>query len=252
MECTSQIKPFNYNGKFTGDRLALMITEDGGKLVRTTFYTPEQNRQTRTADVTVDMLGNGVAKVATIYGGTQYENGGLYTIQGNQTDEQKKWVQNNTDIPSFTVNSFSMKEKKSSLPSVNVKLDLTLNRLASVSGKRFFISPNLMNKSTYVPEKIANRKTNVVVRSNYLDLDTVIFHFPENLYPEFLPPPVKIATRFGEYETKYQFDEGKLVYIRKMKIWRGTYPKESYNELIDFYKNVSKSDNTKVVFLNKT
>ncbi len=252
LECTSQTNPFNYPGTFTGDRMALMITEDGGKLVRTTKYTPEQNRQTRTADVTVDLLGNGNAKVVTNYGGTQYENGGLQFILGNQTDEQKKWVQNNTDIPSFTVNTFSMNERRSKLPSVTVKLDLTLNRLASVSGKRFFISPNLMNKNSYIPEKIANRKTDVVQRSNYLDLDTVIFHFPENLYPEFLPAPVKIATRFGEYETKYQFDEGKLIYIRRMKVWKGTFPKETYNELVDFYKNVSKSDNTKVVFLNKT
>ena len=33
---------------------------------------------------------------------------------------------------------------------------------------------------------------------------------------------------------------------------KGEFPPESYNELIDFYKNINKADNTKIVFLNKT
>jgi len=248
LECTSQTSPFNYMGKFTGSRLALMITEEGGKLVKTTSYSADQNSQTRTANVVVDLLGNAKAKVKTTYRAEQYED----VLVGNQTDEQKKWVQNNTQIPSFTVISFVIKEKKDRLPSATVDLDLAVNRYASVSGKRFFITPNLMNRISSVPEKLANRRTDVVRRSNYTDLDTIIFHFPESLYPEFLPAPVKISSKFGEYETVYKFDGGKLVYIRKMKVWKGTFPKESYNELVDFYKNVSKSDNTKLVFLNKT
>jgi hypothetical protein len=121
-----------------------------------------------------------------------------------------------------------------------------------VSGKRLFIAPNLMNKISRVPEKIVDRKTEVVRRTNYLDRDTIQFNVPESLYPEFLPEPVKINSKFGEYEARFQFDAGKITYVRKMKVWKGRFPKETYNELVDFYKNVSKADNIKLVFLNKT
>ncbi len=251
LECTSQTNPFGYQGSFTEDRWALMISEEGGKLVRTKNYTPAQNLQSRTADVSLDLSGNAKAKIRTIYNGIQYESGGLNSVMNN-SDEQKKWVENNTDIPSFSLNTFSMKEVKGQVPSIMVNLDLTLNRYATASGKRLFITPNLMNKLSHVPEKIAERKTEVVRRSNYIDVDTVNFSFPENLYPEFLPEPIKIKSKFGEYEASFKFDAGKVTYVRRMKVWKGRFPKETYSELVDFYKNVSKADNMKLVFLNKT
>jgi transglutaminase-like putative cysteine protease len=252
LECTSQSNPFGYQGSFTEDRYAFLITEDGGKLVRTINYSAEQNLQSRSAEVVLDIAGNAKAKIKTTNKGIQYENGGLTGVLTNQSDEQKKWIQNNTEIPNFNINSFSMVEKRDKIPSAIVTLDLTLNRYATVSGKRLFIVPNLMNRISRVPEKMTERKTDVVRSSNYLDLDTIKFIIPENIYPEFLPEPIKINSRFGEYEATYKFDEGKVIYIRRMKVWKGRFPKETYNELVDFYKNVSKADNTKLVFLNKT
>ncbi len=252
MECTNQTVPFGYMGNFTGDRYALMVTEDGGKLVKTPSYSAEQNLKTRTAKVDVDLAGDAKAQVVTTYRGTQYESGDLnFRLEGG-FDDQKKWVLNNTKIPVFTLNKFSMTQVKDKIPSATVTLDLSLNKYASVSGKRIFISPNLMNKSSLIPEKMLTRKNDVVQYSNFTDIDTIRFTFPENLYPEFLPQPSKITSRFGEYETKYEFNGGKLVYIRRMKVWKGTFPKESYSEFVDFYKNVSKADNTKLVLLSKT
>jgi hypothetical protein len=252
LECTSQTSPFGYLGSFTNDRYALMIAEDGGKVVRTPALKAEQNGQTRNAKIIVDAQGNAKASVRTMYSGTQFENGGLSALLDNQYDEQKKWIQNNTDIPNFVVNSYSITGIRSRIPVATVKLDLTLPRYASVSGKRLFLSPNLMNKSNTALEKLESRQTDVVLYSSYLDVDTVNFKFPENLYPEFLPQPVKIISRFGEYEASFQFNEGSLVYIRRIKVWKGRFPKDSYNELVEFYKNISKADNTKLVFLNKT
>ena len=127
-----------------------------------------------------------------------------------------------------------------------------LNRLATVSGKRMFLTPNLMNRSTYIPEKVEDRKTKVVRKLAYIDLDTISYTVPEEIYPEYLPEPVKIKSRFGEYEASYKLDQGKLVYIRRVKMNKGEFPADSYGELIDFYKSLNKADNAKIVFLTKT
>lgn len=251
LECTSQTNPFGYQGTFTEDRWALMVTEAGGQLVKTINYKPEQNLQSRTAELTIDAAGNAKAKIRTTAKGIQYENGHLnYFI--SSPDKQRKWIEKNTEIPNFNINRFSITEIKNKIPSAVINLDLTLPRYASVSGKRLFISPNLMNKVSSIPPKIGERKTDVVLKNNYLDLDTIKFSFPENLYPEFLPEAIKINSKFGEYEASFQFDAGKVTYIRRMKMWKGRFPKETYNELVDFYKSVSKADNIKLVFLNKT
>jgi hypothetical protein len=88
--------------------------------------------------------------------------------------------------------------------------------------------------------------------SPYTDVDTIRYHLPEGIYPEFLPEPVKIKSRFGEYEAKFIMEQDKLIYIRKVKTTEGEYPPDTYQELIDFHRGMNKADNIKIVFLNKT
>ena len=252
LECTSQTNPFGYLGTFTGDRKALMITENGGKLVHTVRYMSEQNTQIRSAAVNVQVSGDATAKVSTTYAGLQYETGDLNFYLNKESDEQRKWIQKNTSIPSFDVTAFKMVNNKDRIPSALVSTELNLKRFATVSGKRMFLTPNLMNRSTFLPEKLESRKTNVVTRFGYIDIDTIQYHLPEGIYPEYLPAPVKISSRFGEYEVNYILQQGNLIYVRKLKMNKGEYPAESYNELVEFYRNLNKADNAKMVFLSKT
>lgn len=252
LECTSQTNPFGYIGTFTGNRYALMVTEEGGKLRKTTHYPTNKNLQTTVADVTLDLAGNAKAKVVTNYSGLQYENNGLSFVLNYSAEEQKKWIQKNTPIPSFDVGQFSLVDKKGKVPTAVVKMDLTLNKYASVSNKRIFVTPNLMNRSTFIPEKVENRKTPFVLKTGYIDVDTIKFAIPENIYPEHLPSNSKFTSRFGTYESGFKLEAGSLIYYRTLKRNDGEFPAESYQELIDFYKNINKADNAKLVFVSKT
>ena len=252
LECTSQTNPFGYSGMFTGDRKAFMLTDDGGVWVNTPKYNAALNTQSRVADVFVANTGEATAKIKTIYSGLQYENDNLNHILNEGFDEQKKWVLNAIDIPSFDVKTFKIENKKGKVPSATVTLDLSLRHFATVNGKRLMMLSNLMNRNTYVPEKVENRKSNVIRNFEFTDYDTIRYHIPEDIYPEYLPDAVKLKTRFGEYEVSYKLEQGLVVYTRKLIMYKGSYPANSYQELIDFYKNVTRSDNTKLVFLNKT
>ncbi len=251
LECTSQTNPFGYLGSFTGDRFGLMVTDDGGKLVRTPAYQAEQNTQFRSAQVVINASGNATARVKTSYSGIQYENGNLNFIL-NRVDRQREWIEKNTQIPSFDIVSYNMTLLKAKIPTAIVDLELKLDRLGSVSGKRIFLTPNLMNRRTYVPEKLEKRKLNVVRHTAFVDADTIHYQLPEEFYPEYLPEPVQLKTRFGEYESRYTVDQGELIYTRRVKMIKGEFPPESYDELVEFYKAISKADNVKMVFVNKT
>ena len=71
-------------------------------------------------------------------------------------------------------------------------------------------------------------------------------------YPEFLPESFKFNSHFGEYESSFSVSQGKVLYTRKLKMVKGEFPPETYNELIDFYKAINKADHVKIVFVNKT
>jgi transglutaminase-like putative cysteine protease len=252
LECTSQTNPFGFLGRFTDDRYAIMVAETGGKIVRTPRYPMEKNKQVRKGDVFLQLNGDAKASVKTTYSGLQYENENLDGYLNSSPEEQKKWLQENTGIPSFDIASFSFENKRDKIPSAIVSTDLVLNRLAAVSGKRLFMTPNLMNRSTYIPEKVENRKMPVIRKLAYDDIDTIRYHMPEGLYPEFLPPATQFKSQFGDYESSVQIDKGDVIYVRRLRMRRGEFPAESYSELIDFFKNINKADNTKIVFLNKT
>lgn len=229
-----------------------MVTDNGGVLVRTPMFPSESNKQSRIVDVTLDKTGDGNAKSHTIYSGLKYESEYLNFYADRGSEKQKEWIQKNTAIPNFDLVSFKMSNMKNRNPYAIVYAEYSLRKLATVNGKRIFLTPNLMNRSGYIPPKVESRKTDVVIRTGYVDFDTVNYTLPEDIYPEFTPEPIKLKSRFGEYEAQFKIDQNKLIYIRKMKLQDGTYPPESYNELIEFYKGVSKADNTKVVFMSKT
>jgi hypothetical protein len=252
LECTSQTNPFGWMGGFTNDRYAMMVSESGGVLVRTPAYAANLNTQLRNGTVTLDLNGNAIARVRTIYAGLQYENNGLDAVANRQADDHKKWIQNNTQIPSFDIRKFSIENIKEKIPSAKVEVEYTLNRLATVNGKRMFLTPNLMNRHSYIPEKVEQRKTDVVLRTPYIDEDVIEYSIPEAIYPEFVPEAVKLKSRFGEYESSYKVDQGKLIYTRKVRMNKGQFPAASYQEFQEFYKSMNKADNAKVVFVTKT
>ncbi len=252
LECTSQTNPFGYQGTFTGDRKALIITDSGAEVVNTTRYAAADNVRARVAHVYLESSGNATTKLSTTYSGLQYEKGHLNFILDGNFDEQKKWVQSNTNIPSFDIVTFSMKNYKERIPTAQVDLELQLRHYATVSGKRVFLRPNLMSRVSHIPEKVESRKTPVVRRYPYTDIDTIRYHLPEEIYPEFLPEPIRISSIFGEYEATFSVDQGSLVYTRRVIMNKGEFPPERYKDLIDFYRSVSKADNVKLVFLNKT
>lgn len=252
LECTSQSNPMGYMGSFTGNRKALAITDTGAEIVSTPVYTENENLQSRLANVKIDETGNATADVKTHYFALQYESDNLNFFLNNQYDEQKKWIQDNTDIPNFSLKNFKVTEVKDVIPAAIVELSLELNKLANVSGKRMFITPNLMNRFSQAPPPTTERRYPVMRNMAYTDIDTIRFQFPENLYPEFIPKPTKIESEFGVYENSYSMDEGSLVYVRKLIMKKGNFPAGSYNNMVSFYKAIIKADNAKLVLLNKT
>ncbi len=254
LECTSQTTPFGYLGRFTQNRYGHLIAETGSKLVKTPSYDANTDVMIRKANVKLNANGRGTASVLTRYKGARYDDDshvGYYTTSG--ADDQKTWVQKNVRIPSFDIQSYNMKTTyEGNAPVAEVSLNLTLPNLATVSGKRLFLTPNLMNRNSFVPEKLEKRVNDIVVRTPLTDIDSVIYEIPEDIFPEFLPEPVTITSPFGEYESRFFVDQGKVVYFRRFKVKSGEFPPQSYQELVDFYKSVTKADNTKLVFLTKT
>ncbi|MFC6996681.1 DUF3857 domain-containing protein [Rufibacter roseus] len=245
LECTNQMADAGYTGSFTGDRYSLLVTPEGGKLVSTPKFTAQDNTQKRLVKVKLNSQGGGVGEAVTVFTGRQHEDR-TEVLNRLKPDEQLKWLYKATDIPSFEIKKFTL-EKVKGVPQVNENLQLELPRVASVSGRRMFITPNLMNRRQSVPLTTETRKHDVVLTYPYYDVDSVEFEIPAGFKPESVPQPVKISSVFGEYEAKVNMKDGKLVYQRQLTMHKGRFAPDRYAELVEFLKKVSRADQQQVV-----
>lgn len=252
LECTSQTQPFGFLGSFTDDRDVLLITKKGGVLAKTPRYGQELNVMKTTAKVDVASTGDASATIDISYKGLESENDGLHFYLDRSNKDQKDWIYKNTDIANFDIVDFSFDHQKDEIPTIYQKLEVNIKSLASLSGKRMFIQPNLLHKRSYVPKSVENRTQPVVLQSEYINIDSIVYNIPSNIYAEHLPEAVHIESPFGEYHAEFVYEEGRLTYKRTIKMNKGTYPADHYHQLIDFYKEMVKADKIKVVFNNRT
>jgi transglutaminase-like putative cysteine protease len=252
LECTSQTQATGYMSDFTDDRHALLVTPEGGKLVRTPRYTRQHNTLQRLATVKVTADGHATAEVRTRYSGLQQEEGHRHYATATP-EEQKKWLYEHIKLPSFEIASFQLAQHKSRVPVVTETLSLKINALAAKSGKRLFIQPNLFAKWENVPAEMEKRQSEVEVSQfDYLDSDTIQFQLPEGYYLEHKPEDVNVQSVFGHYKVSVKLEANTVTYIRQVSINRGWFPKEKYQEWVEFYRQVARADKMKIVVVSTT
>lgn len=252
LECTNQTQPFNFLGMFTSNRYGLMITEDGGKLVKTPAYDKNINQQSTFGTIAIDPTGKAAAQISVTYRGLKYDDRSVGHYSKLGADKQKEWAERAIDISSFDLVSLTMKTQAGEVPVAKIDYSLHLPNCATLQGKRLFLQPNLLNKLKSVPEKLEIRKTDVVLDIAYTQVDSLVYSVPDGLSVEFLPAAVNLTSRFGDYQVRYLFEGGKLIYVRKLSMNNGLFAKETYPEFVEFLKGVNKADFTKIVLVNKT
>ncbi|ALD22736.1 DUF3857 domain-containing protein [Hymenobacter sp. DG25A] len=250
LECTSQTAPFNYLGDFTAGRHVLLLTPEGGRLVRTPVYQATDNTQFRRAVVQLDEQGNAKATVRTRSAALQQDD--LATYMHNLTPEdQKKRAYGSIGIPSFTISRYNLAAAPAApLPAMVETLELTLPRYATITGKRVFVVPNLLNQSAAPEPLLGERQTDMWQSFAFVDVDTVHLRMPKGLQPETMPAPVQFTSRYGSYSAQTQaLPDGTIQYTRRLQLNRGRYPKAEYPAYLEFRRKISKADKSALVLL---
>jgi hypothetical protein len=245
LECTTQRGPFNYLGSFTGDRNVLLITPEGGKIVKTPAYLPKDNSQIRIINVKIDKDGNAISKSETIYTGEQFEY-----IQGQlfrEAKEQKEFIHNYLDIANPQIIKYNYIQKDKSSPLIEEFLELQLEKVLTSGGNNKFLTLNMLNRRYFSPERADKRITDFKLNMNYSDKDVIVYELPEELKIDFILEDVEINSEFGHYKAFTKVENNKIIYTREQTIFKNHYPANKFNDLVAFYKVIYKADKQKAV-----
>lgn len=251
LECTSQTTAFGYLGAFTANRHALLLTPDGGKLVRTPVYDAAANLRSRRLVLTLDPQGGAVAAATTRRTGLLFDE--YEGVEKLPPDQQRRYVTNQLNLTgTFTLGRLRFSRAADSAtrtcqPRLTEDLSLTLPTAAARSGTRLLLAPNLLAQWSALPPA-SERAADLWLPLAATYVDTVVVRLPPNARAESVPPPVDLATPFGVYHAHTQAAaDGTLTYVRRLQTSQGHFAASQFAAYADFRRRLAKADRAQVV-----
>jgi len=247
LECTSQRMPSGYLGSFTDDRRALVIEENSSHLVKTPTYTADNNFEQHISHYTVSPDGHAKVGMESLFRAYEYDCFRQFLYAGKE--EQERYLYKRLNFNDFTVNDYAYQHHREKIPSLCLRMDLTVKDYATTMGTRLFVPINKHNQTTYVPKKMDEREEEIWISRPYTEVDSSVFELPQGYAIESVPESIQLVEEFGEYRMRIEVEDTKVKVIRKMKICKGTYPASKYEKLHSFYKKINQADRGKFVLV---
>jgi hypothetical protein len=247
MDCTSQTIPFGYLGSFTDDRMVLACTPNGGVLLHTPKYTAETNLLHRKANFVLTNNGELSGDMITNFKGIQYEE--LDGVINDSYTEQVKDMQRIYPINNMEVKKLTFNQDKSLDPVTTETIDLKAPEYASISNNKISFLINPVNRKEDAPKEVRNRSMDLYINEGYTDEDEVTYTIPAGYHLESDLLNSTAQNKFGSFSATCSITGNQLIYKRRLQVIDGTYPKEIYQDFVDFYQAVVDADEYSVVLI---
>jgi transglutaminase-like putative cysteine protease len=236
LECTSTTLPFGQLGPFTENRKAMMITENGGALVRNIHTDIEVNEQG----------GARVSASCLLYGDDRDE--WLNRFHDLKEDEKKKFFINNVAWKNPDVFEISNSKEKEVPYTIQAKMNYEKMYSFNAGSKLFFDARLYPIFDEEIPET-GNRLRDYYFTCPYQVIDTTTFHLPAGFTIDSKPKNKAVELPFAVYTSTYTWDAGnqKLTVISLLQIKDRVIKAGDYARLVDFKKQVLADVNEKIV-----
>lgn len=248
LECTNQQIPFNYIGTHTDDRKVLLITDEGGVMAKTHIYKASDNF----LDLSASLLMTESLKIA---GDLEIESTGLtygtrYNIEQQTSDDiqmiyKELWGHLN-DLKLTELRFVNDKKDIRFTETLHMETDNYISK----AGNRVLLNPNLFKRIEDVPSIKKERTQPFEIRRGLTENDSISLDLPLNFRVESIFDPIEINTEFGQYNAKAVLNsDNRLIYVRKLTLNSGRFPKEKYQDYVKFIKLLVKKDRSKIVLI---
>ena len=244
LECTNQYFPFNYLGTFTDNRDVLLITPDGGKLVRTPSFSRNENSIRRTGIVSLNNFGKSTIRLNTRYSGSEYsKNLGLFETYSE--DELKRYLAKDSRFSDISTTAVKYTDNKSEKPSSELTYEMVINDFGSLTGTILSFSPTL-GVNDFIPDITAN----IEIKRGITIQDSIIYNLPLGYKVDIKPSDVNESSRFGQYSYKFVAKNDRLIYQRRFELNEVEIPAEQSGDFRKFINTIAAKDR-EIVILTK-
>ena len=246
LECTSQQTAFNYLGQFTDGRLALSVSPEGGKIVKTQNFNANDNRETNKGKG--QLLSNGDLKANFSIQNTGLEYDLVYRADFQNQQNQKIFLNNwLSDLPNLKINQYEFQNDRNNAV-FQTNMEIESKQFAKVFGNNMTLNivPVTRLKSSF--KKDNNRNFPFDIRFGYNHEIEFELKIPHGFKMTEKFEPLLYVSEFGNYTLSVEeVSPDKILVKRSVLIKDGTYNKEKFNDFVEFRRKISSFDNTKIL-----
>lgn len=246
LECTSQTKPFGFEGDFTDDRYALIVMPEKSNIVKTNEYNEKKSSQFIKANYSIDEIGEVSCNVLIKSKGIQYDN--RYYLEKEPKEKTEEYYKSSLKTMSnLKLIKVSFNNNKEDLEFTE-NLEFKAQNYGSLNGNILMFPLNAFNQYSLIPQRYRTRNNQLEISRGFYDEDEFEITIPENYIIDAKPENYLIKDKFGEYKTEIIIlNAQKIIYKRSLLINKGLYDKNDYEKYRTFREQIAKADNSKLV-----
>lgn len=246
LEATSQTAPYNYLGDFAGNRKVLIVDEKGGKIIPSQQFKTEDNQLFVNGNATLLADGTLNFDFSETSKGLIYENFARF----NQLSEKDLDVRLKNRFSYLQGISFKKKEFNNDWKNAvfTSNFEFSAPNYAKIQGNNIILNIIPVNKEETSVKKMKDRKFDFNIETGYVDEVSYTLTLPSGYKLPQKFDAITVKSAFGEYQLEINPKENNAFEIKRIyKQFSGTFSKEKYNEYVEFRRQISGYDNTKLL-----
>lgn len=249
LECTSQINPFGYSGTFTSNRNALLITNGGGKLIRTKKYLATENLQSTNYKIEIENVADRNISVSMKrdFEGISIEDEWFYTRYHESDKDNVNWFIDQSEFGSIDMKNFKLVPLvEGEIPQGGFESSFDIVSGIRKAGSKLLIPGSSFFNSDLNRIKEDSTSRPIVIRYGYTQVDSLKITIPPSYFPKH-QESFSLETSFGSYFKQYIPSENGLLIVRKFLLNDGRYDPGEFLAFKKFVNQVITNDNSMIV-----
>ncbi len=245
LECTSNSLDFGTLDISTENKNALVITENGGKLIPTPSSKCHSNIFSAYSKILLHDDGSG--DMETIFNSAGEYREMIDDILKEKKDEQKQSIVLGMNFKQPDDFEISRKDGESMHTAL---LKMSIEKVPEfTAGSKIFLAPRLYKIWSRKLPKAENRRLDFYFSFPFEKTDTTVYVLPEGFKVDVLPPAKEFKNEYASYASKSWYDESKRSVYSSVQIIlkQHVIPAAKFAEAKKFFDDVLINDGQKIV-----
>lgn len=244
LENTSQNIAYNHLNYTSLDRNVMCLSDNEVKLVNTPSYKPEHSKELINATVKINLDNSIEVDSKFKFSGSQYDfQLPITSLKQDEVIETMKERYDNLKFENLAVENIT-NNRDDAL--VNYDLKFKAKDYSKKLGEDIFF--RAMPFIEAIPfSSSEERRLPLELPYSFQDEYKVEFQIPIGYKLAEVPKSIGFSSEFGDYAMTFSAVDGKLFVNRTIVIKKQIYPKEKYQDYLNFRKKTTNLDNTKIL-----